>query len=813
MGLIVEKMKTAIETPGHGGRSIVLAMRPSPGDITRRLAESVGTPNDMCHHDTCYTSHDVAWAEHAHAADIAGGWSTYADGSDYSLNASAGTITRGAGGAIPAGGTAYVVYKGTDAKRYTDWVEFSTDTRQLSCAIDTGAMTPRVLSKMTKASGRNWTHDIARSTYIISFGWDMPGKGKNMMAQDYVHAISNGAKAVVFDPRLSPTANLAKQNGGEWISIKPGSDLAVQFAMMKVIVGNGVHVDDSGTGIWNKNYIAGGVEAANFTLFVNHIKGNAFATVPGGNGTGDADDIAAVLAWAHGKSGVPAAKIEAIARAFANNGDYTGWRPYIPTHKRDAGGPNYRNSFQGAQSTVLLNTLAGAIDRLGGSIKQRQFGVKNLGWVCPKPADFKLATYERIDHLQKFPQQSVMNKGSYQYIADSILDGTPYPIDVVMFRKYNVLGLPNPPKWVEALKRVFVIAIEIQMSETAQMADVVLPEVFFLEGRGWAQATYFALWPQIMLTGGDAPKLYPHTNDATVSGSGPKGWRDILLQAFPKAFQDDDPDWVHPETGYRPADLFRHNPGGTYDPSKPFVWATGTGASVAYDNEVFKQLDGKTWAQFKAANPTGMWPDPVGSNYNMVGGTFPVPASGPGGVTPFTPKYGTAAAKIQMYSESLAAYGFDPLPVWKERRQEKSGDFDLYMVVNHPAPHIHSTTQDLDASSECYGESTLWMNPATALAKGIKHGDTVLVQARAVADKGSGNSVKLRVFATERIKPDVVCFPHGWGHWSRDFADYAKTGACDGDMIANIPIGEILADNTPHPAAHMTDVVLKVTKV
>ncbi|MFQ6040674.1 MAG: hypothetical protein ACE5PV_07450 [Candidatus Poribacteria bacterium] len=43
----------------------------------------------------------------------------------------------------------------------------------------------------------------------------------------------NGEKAVVFDPRLSRTANMAD----EWFPIKPGTDLAVTLAMMNIIKG------------------------------------------------------------------------------------------------------------------------------------------------------------------------------------------------------------------------------------------------------------------------------------------------------------------------------------------------------------------------------------------------------------------------------------------------------------------------------------------------------------------------------------------------------------------------------------------------
>lgn len=817
MALVADKMKTAVET--HGGKSIVLAYRPSPGDITNRLALALGTPNDMCHHDTCYTSHDVAWAMTAHAKDLGNVPAAYIEGTDYSFDDAAGTITRLAG-AIAAHGVVYVMYVGTDGQRYTDFVEFHADTENLSAPVDRAAKTPVVRGKVPAKSGRNWTHDLARSKYILAFGWDMPGKAKNMMAQDYIHAINNGAKAVVLDPRLSTTAALAKKNGGEWVSVKPGSDLAVQFAMAKVIIGDGIHSSDGGTGRWNKTYCgtygAPTAGVSGFPQFIDHIKSNAFegeSPIPGGLGDGSAADVAAVVAWAAAKSGVAGAKIVQIAEEFSTPAN---WPAYVPTHKRDAGGPNYRNSYECATMSVMLNALVGSIDVLGGSVKQRQYATKDLGYVCPMPAGFHLPTYDRIDHLNKFPIQSKMNKGSYQYIADSILDADPYPIDVVVYRKYNILSMPNPERVIEALRRVFVVAVEIQASETMQMADVVLPETWWFEGRGFDKAEYFALWQQFMVTEGKVPKRFTGTsNDATVAGSLPKGWRDILLNTFPKAFGD----WVNPDTGYAPRELFRHKPGGTYDGTGLFMWDSSLGgASLAYDNAVLKDFGtvngdaglaagGWSYLANQANFPEGLYPKPgAGESNNLSDGGLPVnPKS-------FASKYGTAAAPIQFYSQWLDAYGYDPMPVWKERRTEKTGAFDLYMVTDHPAPHIHSSTQSIDYSSECYDEAVLWMNPTTAAAKGIVTGDTVNVAAQSVANGGTGRTVQMKAFVTDRIKEDVVCFPHGWGHWSRDYTDLAKKGACDGEMIPVPPIAEILSENTPQPGNRMTDVVLNVYK-
>lgn len=306
---------------------------------------------------------------------------------------------------------------------------------------------------------RLWTTDIANARYILSFGWDMPGKAKNMHARDYAIALENGAKAVVFDPMLSTTASLAD----EWIPIKPGTDLAVCLAMIHVIVNEE---------LYNKDFVD------KYCAGLEELKAHVQQYTP---------------EWAAPISEVSADKITQIARDFAGN-----LPAIIPTHKRDAGGPVYANGTQTSMAMLILNALVGSIDRPGGVIFQRTpSGTPSIDDSFPCP-DFPEMRKDRIDGLEKFPVIHALGKGSFHTLAQQILEGKPYPLKAAIVRKHNTMAFPNQVEFVKAMKSLdFIVVMDIIDSEFAQMADVVLPEPHFLEGRGMSNRNYFAMYPQI----------------------------------------------------------------------------------------------------------------------------------------------------------------------------------------------------------------------------------------------------------------------------------------------------------------------------
>ena len=314
---------------------------------------------------------------------------------------------------------------------------------------------------MVTGTGRTWTADYEEAKYILAFGWDGVGKSKNHWGRAINVARANGAKIVVFDPRLSITAAKAD----EWIPIKPGTDLAVLLAMIRTIINEE---------LYDKEFVA------NYTSGFEQLREAVQEYTP---------------EWAANISEVPAETIVRIAREFATT------KPAVVAHhKRDAGGPNYTNSWRTAQCFIIMDALVGSIDRPGGHILDRKPKFPGLRDVWEFPPYPESIRGPRIDGLEQFPVLLPTNKGSFSTLAEGILSQNPYPVKAALVWKHNVLAFPNPPRLVEALKTLDFIAVsDILPSEMVQMADVVLPDNTFYESSGLVVREYHAMYPQVAL--------------------------------------------------------------------------------------------------------------------------------------------------------------------------------------------------------------------------------------------------------------------------------------------------------------------------
>ena len=333
--------------------------------------------------------------------------------------------------------------------------------------IDTCYSSHQLAWMTTTGKGRPWSVDLQNARYILSFGWDMPGKSKLCFLNPFFAAKNNGAKIVVFDPRMSFTAAKAD----EWIPIKPGTDLAVVLAMINVIIGEG---------LYDKDYVE------KYTSGLDKLAEHVRQYTP---------------EWAAQISGVPAGDITRIARELA-----TAKPSVIPTHKRDAGGPNYINSFQLARAEIVLSALIGSIEKPGGFYFPRQPKVRSMDEFAPAKYP-EMKEKRRIDGLHLFPLMSKLGIGNFGTFAhgltSAIEKGDPYPVKVALVNQYNLLSFPNPDLVMKALIKLdFMAVVDILPSEMAQLADILLPETHFLETEGAETRSYQALWPQVELRDG-----------------------------------------------------------------------------------------------------------------------------------------------------------------------------------------------------------------------------------------------------------------------------------------------------------------------
>jgi len=192
---------------------------------------------------------------------------------------------------------------------------------------------------------------------------------------------------------------------------------------------------------------------------------------------------------------VPAETIARIAREFATT------KPSVlASHKRDAGGPNYANSWRTSRCFLILNALVGSIDRPGGRILDRKPALPGLWDVFDLPPYPESASGVRIDGLEEAPILYKLNMGSFTTLAEGILSGKPYPVKAAVVWHHNVLAFPNPNRLIEALKTLDFIAVsDVMPTEIVQLADVVLPESTYFETGGLVPRAYHAMYPQVAL--------------------------------------------------------------------------------------------------------------------------------------------------------------------------------------------------------------------------------------------------------------------------------------------------------------------------
>lgn len=133
-------------------------------------------------------------------------------------------------------------------------------------------------------------------------------------------------------------------------------------------------------------------------------------------------------------------------------------------------------------------------------------------------------------------------------------------------------------------------------------------------------------------------------------------------------------------------------------------------------------------------------------------------------------KWNTPSGKIELFSSTLEAGKFDPVPVWQEPPQPKPGAF--YLLTGKVAQHTQMGTQNNRLLHKYQDEPTLWMSDKAAADLELKSGDLV----EATSEVGS---VKVNLQVTTAIREDCVYMTPGFGHLSKGLTTAYGVGASD----------------------------------
>ncbi len=119
--------------------------------------------------------------------------------------------------------------------------------------------------------------------------------------------------------------------------------------------------------------------------------------------------------------------------------------------------------------------------------------------------------------------------------------------------------------------------------------------------------------------------------------------------------------------------------------------------------------------------------------------------------------FDTPSGKVEFWSQQLKDKGFDPVPKYTKHEEPPAGYFRL--ITGRAPVHTFSRTQTNTLLGDLMRDNEVWVNTATAAQIGLKNGAYVQLK-----NQDGIVSNKVRVKATQRIRPDTVYMVYGFGH-------------------------------------------------
>lgn len=675
--------------------------------------------------------------------------------------------------------------------------------------------------------------DDRYTNYTILIGQGSSANGGYAAGtRDFMDALERGMKLVVVDPRCSVEASK-----GEWIPIRPGTDLAFILALQNVmlyeikrldveflkkrtngpyLIGpDGHYLRDRASGkplLWDA--AAGRPTAFDDPAIAEAALEGQFTV----NGVACQtafqiyrDSMAPYTPqWAEKLTSIPAATTRRIAREFVDaaqigstvtiDGTTFPLRPACLQSGRGAITQYYGANYHIA--SILVNMLVGALDVPGGgrgtvgpphkstppplALKPDRDGV-----VAPKveavPRKFEFPP-NQIDGKTYMPYSHDDPHVAYHAILHPEEHHLPYRPEVLMLWAGNaVLRMYRPEPVIEAMKSFrFVFALSYSFDEPTEMADVVLPETTSLE-------RYSA--------GGGATLV------ETKAGAKQALIRLIARPVLGRPLHDTrQVEEVFMELGRRLGILY--GPGGINDlfnsgkfaPPRvrpPFRLALDRQYTPKEIAELVLKSDFGPQASLDAMRLKASCRArflPQKTMYPYLG--FPAGKTRYAIYQEYLKRAGeklyanlkAAGAILPGWKlESMIAH-YQPVPTWLEPNRPQAKGFDLYAVNWKTAQFSFGAgatlenpwLQEVSTQFDPY-VLPVCLNPKTARTRGLREGDEVWVESM------YGGRVRGRVKISQLFHPEVVGIAGNFGHRSRQMNPIARRGIHFNTLMSTEP--------------------------
>jgi thiosulfate reductase / polysulfide reductase chain A len=152
------------------------------------------------------------------------------------------------------------------------------------------------------------------------------------------------------------------------------------------------------------------------------------------------------------------------------------------------------------------------------------------------------------------------------------------------------------------------------------------------------------------------------------------------------------------------------------------------------------------------------------------------------------PVFHTDSGRIELYSQRLAAHGFDPMPTWHDEEVEDPPPGYYRLLFGRSPVHTFGRTTNNRLLSEVMDENEVWVNRKVAEHWGLRHGERVYLQNQ----DGVRSSFSAPVKVTERIHPDAVYMVHGYGRNAPKLRRVHGRGIDDNELVTRYKVDPIM---------------------
>jgi anaerobic selenocysteine-containing dehydrogenase len=579
----------------------------------------------------------------------------------------------------------------------------------------------------------NW--DFDETDFILVFGSNCANTHTNHIpvAQRLIEAhVGRGVPMYVFDVRMTNTAGMAD----EWIPINVGKDGLVALAMCNVIMNEKLYKTE---------------------LF-------QFMKVSADRNASVDDKIAAVTEqvaqftpeFAEKESMVSADKIRELARGFAkaDSAVVVSYRGTIA----------HQNGSDQERAMMLLAAITGNVNSPGGRCQ----GV-GAGWSAPssKPGQKTGGKISALDINDGFPGQvAYPTHHVSNQVLKMIKDGQNGRPEIYIWSCYNPVYVngemeENRAIMMDESLMPFLVSVNIVYDESSALADIILPDVTYLERWDWEDMVSPTQVAEFYFR---QPLIKPLGESRDIGDM----WVGLAQRLGIELAWTSKEDFVRQSCemtpGVKEAGGFEymkthgiwHDEGAQPD---YFGFKTKIPAeALSAEGVIFDEATGVYWNWQKSKAKSEAEAKQVG--YQNTPKSFKgYVAQDIDGVAyrGFKPDKVNKSGFLEFHSELMKAKGMPVFPTYTPIPEHAAMAADeLHLTTYKVAVHTHSRTSHCKWLSEIYHDNPGWMNPKTAAERGLKDGDKILVSNQLGA-------ITTNVRVTEGIIPGVIAISYHVG--------------------------------------------------